>query len=250
MVREIPTRSGKTILVDDEDYPRVAEFHWKAANTAERGKPEKWYAARQVNIDGKIWTIYLHRFLLGVPDGVTVDHIDGDGLNNQKANLRMASHRQQTWNRKHRTGASSPYKGVKKQKDSNRWTAWISHDGKSRYLGIFRTAKEAAHIFDAAARVLHGEFAWTNFPETNEEAVEYVRGILLEGKKTTRQRPRSLLTTAQVQQIRKDYANGIANQRELAERYGCHYSTICRIIRLNRYRDSVHDQVISNLGAD
>lgn len=245
MVREIPLQNGMVALIDDEDYPRVAQHKWTAANVAKRdGRPPCWYVKRQITVDGKSFNIWLHRFILGVPDGVTVDHEDRDTLNNQKFNLRMASSRQQAHNRRKQRGSANAFKGVVKASDSNRWTAWISHEGKRRYLGIFRTPEEAARIFDAAASHLHGEFAWTNFPEIHPDAAAYVVAVFENGQPPARQRPRSLLTTAQVHEIRADYAAGRMNQKQLSEKYGCHYSTICRIIRKNRYSDDVLDEVI------
>jgi hypothetical protein len=244
--REIVLNQGKIALIDEEDYPRVAPYRWTACQTAQKNSNhrERWYVKRQVIVDGKPFSVWLHRFILAPPEGVTVDHIDGDGLNNQKANLRFASMRQQTLNRQQRHNAITPFKGVTKQRDSDRFSAHIAHEGKQRYLGLFRTAEEAARIFDAAARLLHGEFAWTNFPDIDPDAAAYVHATLVEGQRPARQRARSIFTSADLHRIRSDYAAGVMNQRELSEKYGCHYSTICRIINRSRCNEDVLDQVI------
>ena len=101
-----------------------------------------------------------------IPDGIDVDHIDGNRLNNDIFNLRLATRSQNLQNRtKHVIGNSSHsvYKGVSKATGKRGWRAAIYPNGKTKWLGIFTTEIEAALAYDEAARELYGEFAKTNF---------------------------------------------------------------------------------------
>lgn len=109
--------------------------------------------------------LLLHIHLMNPPDGMEVDHIDGDGLNNRRVNLRIVTHRQNIWNRKKNVNpTSSKFKGVSLYKKSGRWVAYIAAHGKRRHIGYFDDEEAAARAYDAEARRLHGEFACLNFP--------------------------------------------------------------------------------------
>ena len=99
-----------------------------------------------------------------IPKGFTVDHINHDTLNNCLSNLRLATYSQQAQNRRLRSNNISGYRGVYFRKDSGRWRAQISVNGKQIHLGHFNDPIEAAHAYDSAARIHHGEFAQLNFP--------------------------------------------------------------------------------------
>lgn len=101
--------------------------------------------------------------LLGAPAGIEVDHQDGDGLNNQKFNLRLATKSQNGMAFRHLSGASG-YRGVCWSGAAQKWTAVIVANGKSHYLGLFDSREEAARVRDDAARQLHSSFAQLNFP--------------------------------------------------------------------------------------
>jgi len=92
-----------------------------------------------------------------------VDHTDGNGLNNCRANLRSATQSQNGMNRR-KQGNKSGYKGVSRATNSNRWQARIRVNRKATHIGTFDTRIEAARAYDEAALVLHGEFARLNFP--------------------------------------------------------------------------------------
>lgn len=94
-----------------------------------------------------------------------VDHIDGNGLNNTRENLRLASHAQNKMNmpKPSKANATSKYKGVSWSKRERCWCAFITIEGKSTYLGGTRNEEEAARLYDAAAKEHFGEFAYLNF---------------------------------------------------------------------------------------
>lgn len=153
---EMPISRGLVTLVDAADLPLV-DRRWSA-------KPHGRTVYAFARIDGH--TVYLHRLLLGVTDRkVEVDHINHDGLDNRRSNLRVVTHGQNSTNRRAVSGASSRYKGVSWRPGIRKWHAQIALNGQKYHLGFFPDEAEAALAHDAAARELHGEFAFCNFPE-------------------------------------------------------------------------------------
>lgn len=146
-------------LVDDADYEAVmAAGPWHAVVSR-----RTVYAGRKIRrSDGAQTGQGLHQFLTGWP---LVDHRDGDGLNNQRSNLRAATHAQNAANMRPHNRNKSGYKGVYSPRRGDRWRAGIWAEGRSRLLGYFDTAKDAALAYDAAAFVVWGEYAWLNFPD-------------------------------------------------------------------------------------
>ena len=159
-MKTIPLTQGKIALVDDEDYERLAWFQWHAV----KSKTGIWYARRQTEEGQPRKTVLMHRAVLGIveldPD---VDHRDGDGLNNQKTNLRRATHAGNASNIKVRRDSKSGLKGVYWSEKNRRWAAQIRTGGKQVWLGYFGSPEEAAHAYDHAAIKYHGDFARTNF---------------------------------------------------------------------------------------
>lgn len=155
-MKEIVLTQGKLAQIDDSDFERVSRHCWTAI---EKGKT--WYAKTRIG-EGYV---YLHQFLLGDTSGL-IDHWDQDGLNNQRANLRLATPSQNQANAPKREGDfSSPFKGVSWGKRDSKWEASINLQGK-QFLGYFRFAHEAALAYDRAALRAWGDFSCLNFPRT------------------------------------------------------------------------------------
>lgn len=161
MARSIPLTRGFVALVDDADFGWLNQWKWQA-HVKREGLV---YAMRdERRADGTRRRVRMHRAILDVPEGLFPDHIDGDGLNNQRANLRVCTHRDNCRNRRSRS-TTSTFKGVGWDKAAQRWEANIGNGlGRTRRIGRYRTEEEAARAYDAAAREIHGEFARLNFP--------------------------------------------------------------------------------------
>jgi hypothetical protein len=155
---EIPLTKGKVAIIDEADREVVAAFTWHT-----RQNRKVCYAESGARRSGS--TRYMmHRLILGVCDreDLIVDHRDGNGLNNTRGNLRLATASQNAANSRI---AGNPYRGVTFRRDAiaRKWLARILVDGQRRSLGTYATAEEAATAYDAAAKQLFGEFATLNF---------------------------------------------------------------------------------------
>lgn len=162
-MREIPLTQGFVALVDDADYSQVMSAgKW----FAHKGRSGLVYARRNSSTKaGPSRTVHMHSFIYG--GSSLVDHVNGNGLDNRRANLRQATHEQNARNRKMRTDATSGFKGVGRNKSTNRpFFATICLPGNQhKYLGGFESPELAAHAYDAAAIQHFGEFARLNFPK-------------------------------------------------------------------------------------
>lgn len=159
-MKEIPlTNSTLVAFVDDEDYERLVENRWQLMIDPKRRIAG---AKRTRNVRGKYSIVLMHRVIMNAPDGIQVDHINRNPLDNRKNNLRFATHLENCRNRTGVPGSSSQFKGVSWHKTKQRWTANIRVDTKLRHLGSFLREEDAAIAYNNVARIEFGEFAYIN----------------------------------------------------------------------------------------
>lgn len=155
---------GLFAVIDAEDAPLVLPHKWHPLKDG-----LAFYAVRckqiapRPNRRTKCWR--MHRVITGAPNGVEVDHVDRDGLNNTRANLRQCSNAENVRNRSPMKNNTSGFRGVSFLARTGRWKATINGRGQRVHLGYHATAEEAARAYDAMARELHGEFARLNFSD-------------------------------------------------------------------------------------
>lgn len=125
MTKKIPLTQGKFALVDDEDFEYLSQWKWHASKYS-----NSYYACRTINSN----KVLMHRFILNAQKELEVDHIDGNGLNNQKLNLRIVTHSRNMQNRKNNSNNKSGYKGVFFNKREKRWMSQIGENGKKKHL--------------------------------------------------------------------------------------------------------------------
>ena len=156
MARVIELSRGYTAIVDQIDYKSVNHYKWSTSS----GTRKLLYAVRSVHLpDGTYRRITLHRFLMNVFDpAVLVDHIDGNGLNCTRKNMRLVTALQNTWNTKPRHPSGK--KGVTWDNFTNSWKAQIRIEGKNIHLGRFFYLADAAAAYAVAAEGAFGEFAY------------------------------------------------------------------------------------------
>jgi hypothetical protein len=165
MAREIALTQGHVAIVDDEDFERVSQWTWRAVRP--RPTATVYGYASAAGCPGRRRAIALHRFILGAVKGDVVDHVDGNGLNNTRANLRLCPPGQHSANR--RGGGALPYKGISYRKTAQRYVAQLRKAGVG-YIGpTRRTLEEAARDYDVLAKKHFGEFARLNFPDVGEQ---------------------------------------------------------------------------------
>jgi hypothetical protein len=155
-MKQIPLTQGLFASVDDDDFEELSKFKWYAS------KDRNSYYARRTEYlpDGKQKTVWMHRQILSLADSnIHCDHIDGDGLNNQKFNLRPCLPGQNRLNARRRKDSGTGAKGVIRMRRSTKFYAQTGHEGKRISLGSFETLDEARNAYNEAAKKVHGEFA-------------------------------------------------------------------------------------------
>lgn len=160
-MKRIELTQGKFCIVDDYDYEYLSEYNWYA-NVANRQK-NKFYARRSVNLGNKsIKGFLMHRQIMGVTDPkILIDHINGDGLDNRRCNLRIVTSQQNQFNSTSK-GGRSIYKGVSFHIRDKKWYARITRDYKLITIGSFSNEVDAALAYNKKALELFGEFALLN----------------------------------------------------------------------------------------
>lgn len=160
VTKKIPLSQGKYALVDDADYEWLNQWRWYY-----RHKKHTGYAARMSRTsDGlpRKAVIRMHRVIAGAQEGQDIDHWDGDGLNNQRTNLRVCTRSQNAINRRLQANSASGYKGVSWDRHAGKWRAQIMVQQGHKYLGIFSDKDDAARAYNQAAIEYFGSFARLN----------------------------------------------------------------------------------------
>jgi HNH endonuclease/AP2 domain len=160
-MKEIPLRNRKGVvvafaLVDDADYAQLAQSKWHI---------DHGYATRKVYAAEGKYNLRMHNAIMIPLPGTQVDHVNHNKLDNQRANLRICTHKQNQYNRRSTLNRSSQFKGVSWSKRTQKWRADITLNGKHQYLGYFDIETDAAKVYDQTAKELFGDFAHLNFPE-------------------------------------------------------------------------------------
>lgn len=154
--REIVLSNGMVALVDADDYEEVSRYKWNPTLSMRHV-----YARRSKRIGKRVTTVIMHREILKAPKDMVVDHINGNTLDNRKANLRICTNRENLGNRKLNKNNTSGYRGVTKVARDGKWRASVA----CRVIGDYVTAEAAAKAYDRHALKEYGKFAKLNFPQ-------------------------------------------------------------------------------------
>ena len=155
-MKEIKLSQGKVAIVDDEDFERLNQYGWYA----QKGRRDNWYAAKKdKQVNGRQKVIWMHREILSVPEEFYTDHVDGNGLNNLKSNLRLATNQENMQNKKqpHRNNKLG-IKGVHWNKREEKFVAHIQFNNKRIHLGYFNVLGDADSDYRKAEEKYFGEF--------------------------------------------------------------------------------------------
>tara|TARA_R100000152_G_C6636325_1_gene82350 strand:- start:6 stop:569 length:564 start_codon:yes stop_codon:yes gene_type:complete len=184
LIIESKVHGTREILLDESDYKFVTNVPWSWYLRKFKYKDkEKWYGEAKLTKGQMLkykelfpdhyiapsGCIMMHKFIMNAPKGMCVDHINHDGLDNRRENLRICTYSQNSQNKRRRVDSKSGYKGVhqisEKYKLKKRFMAYLRPKGQKRIrLGHYLTAEEAAKAYDKKAKELFGEFAELNFP--------------------------------------------------------------------------------------
>ena len=144
-MKKIKLTQGKYALVDDADFAELNKVKWCAFKCG-----RTFYAMRGTPRGLGRTTQMMHIVILGKRKGLETDHIDRNGLNNQRSNLRFVTHQENCLNKNKYRGSSSKYKGVAWNKKNKKWTAQIKINGRQRHLGSFSNELDASEAWQKA----------------------------------------------------------------------------------------------------
>ena len=149
-MKYVEMEGGNKVMIDDEHYEWINSYNWHPVTNYSKNT-KITYATTLIN--GLV--IYMHRFIMKAPKKKVVHHIDGDGLNNQKNNLEIVSHRENLLMRNWKK--TSKYPGVSWNKQTNKWIAIIQINGRPKYLGAYHEEWRAAKAYRHAFEVVEGK---------------------------------------------------------------------------------------------
>lgn len=173
-MKEIELTQGYTAIVDDEEYERVSPYNWYV-------KGNKNVAT---NIRGK--QVFMSHLVLNIDGHQRVAYLNGDTLDLRKSNLKIVSRQELAFKKRKSNGTSSQYKGVCWKKETARWSAKITYNGKTRHLGYFDDETDAARAYDESAQELFGELACLNFPDNPLTQLEHSTRPVYSGQRKSK----------------------------------------------------------------
>lgn len=182
MVKEIPLSRGHVAIVSDEDYERTTSIKWYAEPKVSTSGRVQWYGRGRDRTNGRK-LVYLHVFLTGKTDGFEIDHIDANGLNCTRENMRLATPAENGRNKRVQHNSKSGFKGVSRRTDTGKWRARVMLDGKVYALITTDDREFAARVYDVGAFYLHGTFARLNFDELDDAAIAHVDAWFIRNRK-------------------------------------------------------------------
>lgn len=168
-MKEILLNQGQVALVGDEDYEWLSQWKWYLIKNNELSYAYRASTANEIR-QGSIKTIRMHRVIMNCPNGLQIDHIDGNGLNNQRDNLRIVTTRQNNQNRHDKR--SSIYPGVNWHKRDKKWRAIIVCNGKKILLGFYNSEINAFKAYYDAVLNLGETVIGFAYPEIPEDEIE------------------------------------------------------------------------------
>ncbi len=148
-MKKIKLTQNKFVIVDNIDYEQLKQWKWSLHGT------NYHYARGWVN--GQ--KVLMHRLILNAPGNMDVDHINGNGLDNRRCNLRVYTRSQNQMNARSRKGTSK-YKGIHWNSKHKKWIASIRINGKLKVIGEFDSEVKAAKAYNESANKYFGEFAY------------------------------------------------------------------------------------------
>lgn len=174
----VPLTRGYVAIIDAADVPLVDGSNWSSHITT-----STVYAQRSKKTGGKREFIRMHRLILEVPSGMVIDHINGNGLDNRRSNLRIATVSQNLQNQRRNSANTSGFKGVAWCNRTGRWQSKIKLMQTQYHLGRYDTPEEAHAVYCEAARRLYGDFAnpgeaWAEHQKISSDAGKKLRSVL------------------------------------------------------------------------
>ncbi len=143
-MKRIPLTRNKHALIDDEDFELINQYKWYAMHPGRNN----YYAVVDIRVNGQRITILMHRLVMNPQKNQEIDHINGNGLDNRKGNLRFCTHQQNLRNQTPRKNCSSKYRGVSWSKAGKKWRAYITYNSRQVHLGYFFSEIEATKTYD------------------------------------------------------------------------------------------------------
>jgi hypothetical protein len=161
---QLPLKNTTATTEIDDEFAHLSKFKWRMIKKL---PSRTLYAGARIN--GKV--VMLHRLIFNPGTGFKTDHIDGNGLNNRRSNLRQATQSQNMANAGKFTNNTSGFKGIHRRQRRNyiHWRAEITFQGKRIFLGVRKDKMEAVKLYDDAAVKYFGAFGHPNFPENYPE---------------------------------------------------------------------------------